>query len=166
MMGRGRKTRSNRSALRVKDSAVEVTHLVLPSDANALGTIFGGKLMGWIDLAAAIAASRHSRQICVTASMDRLDFHHPIRVGHIVILKATVNYVGSTSMEVGVRVESEEPLTGQRTFAATSYLTFVAVDEKGRPVTIPKLIAETDDEKRRCEEAKQRREERLKRSRK
>lgn len=146
----------------VRDSAVEATHLVLPSDANALGTIFGGKLMAWVDLAASIAASRHSRRVCVTASMDQLDFHHPIRVGHIVILRATVNYVGRTSMEVGVRVDSEDPLTGQHTYAATAYMTFVAVDDAGKPVTIVPIRPETDEEKRRYQEAEQRRRDRLK----
>ena len=145
------------NAQKVNDSAVEVNHLVLPSDANALGTIFGGKLMSWIDLAAAIAASRHSRQICVTASMDRLDFLQPIRVGDIVILKATVNFAGSSSMEVGVRVEKEDPLSGKRTYAATSYLTFVAVDKQGKPVKVPPLEPESEDERRRFEEASERR---------
>lgn len=152
---------SNPKPRPVRESAVEVTHLVLPSDANALGTIFGGKLMAWVDLAASIAASRHSRRVCVTASMDQLDFHHPIRVGHIVILRATVNYVGRTSMEVGVRVDSEDPLTGEHTYAATAYMTFVAVDEAGKPVAVPALLPESDEERRRYQEADQRRSDRL-----
>ena len=145
----------------VSDSSVEATHLVLPSDANALGTIFGGKLMSWIDLAAAIAASRHSHNVCVTASMDRLDFHHPIRIGDIVNLKASVNFTGRTSMEVGVRVEAEDPHTGKRTRAATSYLTFVSLDEAGRPVPVPKVVPDTPDEQRRYEAAQVRRAQRL-----
>jgi len=144
-------------AVPASSSFVETTHLVLPSDANALGTIFGGKLMSWIDLAASIAASRHSRQVCVTAAMDQLDFLHPIRVGHIVVLKATVNYVGTKSMEVGVRVESENPLSGARIYAATAYLTFVAVDSSGKPVRIAPVKAESEDEKRRYKEAEARR---------
>ena len=150
-------------AIPVSASRVEVAHLVLPSHANALGTIFGGQLMAWCDLAAAIAASRHSRQVCVTASMDELAFMAPIRIGDIVILQATVNFVGKTSMEVGVRVESEDPLSGKRTYAATSYLTFVAVDEKGQPTAVPPLQPETEDEQRRFKEAEQRREQRLQR---
>ncbi len=149
---------SSKDCRTVQESTVEVTHLVLPSHANALGTIFGGQLMSWVDLAAAIAASRHSHRICVTASMDQLDFLHPIRVGDIVNLKASVNCVGTTSMEVGVRVESEGTRSGKRTYAATSYLTFVAVDEKCRPVKIPQIQPETEEEKRRYEEAKKRRE--------
>lgn len=142
----------------VQESLVETAHIVLPSDANALGTIFGGTLMSWIDLAAAITASRHSRQICVTASMDRLDFLEPIRVGDNVILKARVHYTGKSSIEIGVNAEKEDPRTGQRTHAATCYLTFVAVDEAGQPVAIPQILPETPEEKRRFAEAEQRRE--------
>jgi len=148
-------------AIPVSASAVETTHLVLPSHTNALGTIFGGQLMSWCDLAAAIAASRHSHRVCVTASMDQLDFIHPIRLGDAVILKATVNFVGRTSMEVGVRVESEDPLTGKRIYAATAYLTFVAVDDAGDPVAVPPVRPETEDEIRRFQEAEERRRYRL-----
>jgi acyl-CoA hydrolase len=154
-----------KEARTVSDSSVEVTHIVLPSDANALGTIFGGKLMSWVDLAASITASRHSRQICVTASMDDLDFVCPIHVGDIVVLKASVNYVGKTSIEVGVCVETEDPLSGRRTHAATSYLTFVAIDKNRRPIKVPPLKLETEDEKRRYEKARVRRERRLSRKR-
>ncbi len=147
----------------VRESTVEVTHLVLPSDANALGTIFGGRVMEWIDLAAAIAAKRHARQICVTASMDELDFIHPIKISHIVILKAAVNYTGKTSLEVGVRIEAEDPFTGERTHTASAYLTFVAIDKKGTPVSVPPVQPETEDEKRRYTEAETRRKRRLQR---
>lgn len=147
--------------LPVSESQVEVTHLVLPSDANALGNIFGGTLVSWIDLAASIAASRHSREICVTASIDDLDFIHPIKVGHIVVLQATVNFAGKTSMEIGVRVESENPLTGQRLHTNTAYVTFVAIDREGRPTTVPQVVPKTEDEKRRFAEAQERRERRL-----
>lgn len=146
----------------VQASSVETTHLVLPQDTNALGNIFGGTLVSWIDLAAATAATRHSHRVCVTASIDGLDFIHPIRLGDIVILKAAVNYVGSSSLEVGVRVETEDPLSGRRIYAATSYLTFVALGEDHRPARVPPLVCETNEEKRRNQQARQRREERLK----
>lgn len=155
------KQSEDREGRPVGESTVEVSHIVLPSDTNALGNIFGGTLMSWVDLAAAIAASRHSRRICVTASIDGLDFLHPIRVGDIVILKAAVNYVGRSSMEVGVRVESEDPLSGKRTYAATSYLTLVALDENHRPAKVPPLILQADEEERRYKDAKKRREQRL-----
>jgi acyl-CoA hydrolase len=145
----------------VKDSSVEVTHLVLPSHANAIGNIFGGQLMSWVDLAASYSAMRHSRCISVTASMDELNFIHPIKVGDLVILKASVNFVGKSSMEVGVRVEAEEPLTGKRTLTAHAYLTFVAINNDGKPTPVPRLILETDDEKRRYQEGEERRTVRL-----
>ena len=145
----------------VSESVVKTTHLVLPSDTNALGTIFGGRVMAWIDLAAAIAAKRHARQICVTASMDQLDFLQSITMGQIVILQAAVNFTGRTSMEVGVKVEAEEPLTGKRTHTASAYLTFVAIDDEGKAIAVPPVLPETDDEKRRFERAKQRRTQRL-----
>jgi acyl-CoA hydrolase len=114
-------------------SAVEMHELVLPGHANALGTAFGGTVMGWVDICAAMAAQRHARKIVVTAAIDAVDFFAPIRVGHVVNLKAMVNYVGRTSMEVGVRVESEDPLTGERVHTMSAYLTFVAIDAEGRP---------------------------------
>jgi acyl-CoA hydrolase len=150
----------------VSISSVEVTYLVLPPDANGLATLFGGKLMSWIDLAASIVSSRHSRQVCVTASMDQLDFLQPIHVGDIVILKSAVNFTGRTSMEVGVRVEAENPLTGQRTYAATSYLTFVAVDKAGHPVAIPPILPETEIEKKRFQAGKERRAHRIEQAKK
>lgn len=118
--------------------------------------------MAWIDLAAAICAQRHSRKVCVTASMDDLHFLAPVRAGDIVILKASVNCTHKTSMEVGVKVESENPLTGERKHTASAYLTFVAVDEEGKPVPVPSVLPETDDEKRRFKKADERRRERLK----
>jgi len=142
-------------------SRSESVHLVLPSDANALGTIFGGRIMAWVDLIASISAFRHTRQICVTASMDELHFISPVKVGEIVILKASVNYTHKTSLEIGVRVESEDPLTGDRKHTASAYLTFVAIDADKRPIPVPPVIPETADEKRRHREAEQRRNNRL-----
>ena len=145
----------------VSASKSESVHLVLPSDTNALGTIFGGQIMAWTDLIASIVASRHTRRICVTASMDEFHFISPVRVGDIVILKASVNYTHKTSLEVGVRVESEDPLTGERKHTGSSYLTFVAIDDQRRPIEVPPVIPETPDEKRRFQEAKERRDNRL-----
>jgi acyl-CoA hydrolase len=142
-------------------SRVEMTQLVLPSHTNQLGNIFGGQLMAWIDVAAAIAASRHARAVCVTASIDALHFVAPIRLGQHVILRASVNLVGRTSMEVGVRLDSEDPLSGAHTHVATSYLTFVAIDTHGQPQPVPGLILETDTDRRRAREAELRRGARL-----
>lgn len=146
---------------RPSESALEMNELVLPTHTNALGTIFGGQIMAWIDICAAMAAMRHARRQCVTASMDALDFIAPVRLGQLVNLKAMVNYVGRTSMEVGVRVEAEDPLTGARVHAASAYLTFVAIDASGRPVPARPLAPETPDERLRFEEARARREQRL-----
>ena len=143
-------------------SAVVMTEIVLPSDTNALGTIFGGKIMSWMDVAAAISASRHARRVVVTASIDALHFRSPVKVGHIVHLRAAVNYAWRTSMEVGVRIDSENPITGEMTHTATAYATFVALDDHGRPTPVPPLIPETPEDKRRFEEAKKRREARIK----
>lgn len=144
-----------------KESAVEMTEIVLPSDTNALGTIFGGKIVSWIDIGAAIAAGRHARRVVVTASIDALHFLAPVRLGHVVHLRAMVNFASRTSMEVGVRVDSENPLTGEWTHTATAYTTFVALDDQMHPTPIPEILPETPDEIRRFEEAKKRRESRI-----
>jgi acyl-CoA hydrolase len=144
-------------------SAVEMTEIVLPSHANALGTVFGGQVAAWIDIAAGAAAMRHARNIAVTASMDDLHFLAPVHVGEILILRAHVNRAFDTSMEVGVRVEAENPLTGQRRHTATAYLTFVAIDAEGRRLAVPPLLPETDAERRRYQQAEQRRVWRLER---
>ncbi len=144
-----------------RESAVTMTEIVLPSDTNALGTIFGGKIMALIDVAGAIAAGRHARRIVVTVSLDALHFVAPVKLGHYVHIKANVNYAGRTSMEVGVRVDSENPLTGEFTHTATAYTTFVALDDHGRPTFVPPVLAETTEEKRRYEEAIKRRDARL-----
>jgi acyl-CoA hydrolase len=145
-----------------RDSAVIMTELVLPGHANALGTIFGGQVMSWIDIAAAIAAGRHARKVVVTASIDALHFVAPIKVGHVVHIRAMVNYSSTTSMEVGVRVDSENPVTGEVHHTAKAYLTFVALNEHGRPTPVPPVAAETPDEKRRFDQARLRRESRVK----
>ncbi len=144
---------------------VETTHLVLPGQTNALGTVFGGNVCAWLDLAGAVAAQRHCRRPVVTASMDDIHFHASIKVGHIAVVKAQVNAVFRTSLEVGVEVHSEDPLTGDRHHTTTAYLTFVALDAHGKPAAMPPLTVETDEERQREAEAKQRRADRLERKR-
>lgn len=147
----------------VSASRVVMTQLVLPSDTNALGSIFGGVVMSWIDICAAIAAQRHSRKIVVTASIDDLHFVAPVYKGWVVNLKSCVNFVSKTSMEVGVRVDAENPRSGETFHTASAYLTFVALDEKGKPSTVRPLILESSEDIRRNQQALKRREFRLKR---
>jgi len=144
------------------ESRVEMLELMYPNDANPLGSIMGGRVMHFIDVAAAIAATRHAHRPCVTASVDHIDFLCPVRVGDLLVLRASVNYAGRTSMEVGVRVEVEDRRAGTRTHTSTAYLTFVALSETGEPVPVPPLIPETEDDHRRYREAEKRRSERLK----
>lgn len=143
-------------------SSSTFTHLVLPPDTNALGTLYGGAMMSWIDMAAAIVAQRHCRRIAVTASMDSLHFVSPVKLGDVVVIRASVNFTHNTSMEIGVRVESENPFTGERRHTASCYLTFVALDEAGKPTIVPPLKPRSQNEKRRFAEAALRRKERLK----
>lgn len=138
-----------------------MTQLVLPEHTNAIGTIFGGQVAAWIDICAAIAAQRFCRRQVVTASIDELVFHHPIQRGHIAIFRASVNAAWSRSMEVGVRVEGEDPLTGERTHTASAYLTFVALDADGQKTAVPELLSESPDEQRRAAQANVRRRHRL-----
>ncbi len=138
-----------------------MTELVLPTHTNALGSIFGGVVMSWIDIAAAITAQRHSRKNVVTASIDALNFIAPVFKGWVVNLRASVNYAGKTSMEIGVRVDAENPVTGERFHTASAYLTFVALDSHGKPTGIPRVQPESADELRRFEAAKARRAHRL-----
>lgn len=145
----------------VSASKVVMTELVLPSHTNALGTIFGGVIMSWIDIAAAIASQRHSGREVVTASLDSLSFIAPVKKGWVVNLKASVNYVSRTSMEIGVRVEAEDPKTGELFHTASAYTTFVALGANGQPTEVPSLILETDEEKRRNQAGRKRREYRL-----
>jgi acyl-CoA hydrolase len=142
-------------------SRVEMTELVLPGDTNALGTIFGGKVMQWIDIAASVSGMRHSGGNVVTASLDALTFLTPIQLGEIVVLRAQVNYSGRTSMEIGVRVEAENPRTGERRYTTKAYLTFVAIDAAGKPRLIPPLVLESDEDRRRAADAEGRRAARL-----
>jgi len=145
----------------VSSSQVVMTQLVLPSHTNALDTVFGGTIMSWIDIAAAIAAQRHSNKAVVTASMDQLNFIAPVKKGWVVNLKASVNFVSRASMEVGVKVEAENPTTSELFHTASAYMTFVALDGNGKPTTVPELELVTDEEKRRYDAAKKRREHRL-----
>ncbi|HET9235035.1 MAG TPA: acyl-CoA thioesterase [Candidatus Eisenbacteria bacterium] len=151
----------NLSPRPVRDSRVEMLELMYPNDANPLGTIMGGRVMHFIDVAAAIAATRHARRPCVTASVDHIDFHAPVRVGDLLVLKASVNYTGRTSLEVGVRVEVEDRYTGRRAHTSSAYLTFVALSADGVPKPVPPVRPETEAEKRRYREAAKRRKERL-----
>jgi acyl-CoA hydrolase len=142
-------------------SQVEKTEIVLPNDTNTHGSLLGGRLMHWIDIAAAIAGSRHSHKVVVTASVDELNFLHPIKLGEVVILRASVNRVFKTSMEVGVKVFSENRRTGEITHANSAYLTFVALDENGKPTVIPPIEPADGEDRRRYDDALERRERRL-----
>ena len=144
-------------------SQVEMTEIVFPADANPQGSAFGGKVFAWCDLAGGLAANRHSRCHVVTAGMDDLDFVRPIRVGQIVILYAQVNAVFDTSMEVGVRVETEEIKTGVRQHVLTVYMTFVALDETRKPTKVVPLVPVTEEDRRRLLDATERRRVRLER---
>jgi acyl-CoA hydrolase len=146
------------------DSIVEMTEVVLPSDANPLGTVFGGRVVQWIDICATVAAQRHCRQIVVTASMDDLHFLAPIHVGMIALIRATVTRAWRTSVEVEARVDSEDPLSGERRHCVSAYLTFVALGPDGRPTPVPPVIPQTADELRRYEAADERRRQRLARA--
>ena len=142
-----------------------MSRTMLPSDANPYGNVHGGEVMKLIDAVAGAAATRHSRARVVTARIDELSFLAPVYVGHLVTAKASVNHVGKTSMEVGVRVEAEDMLTGNVVHVASAYLVFVATDEHGKPVPLPPITAETDDERRRMAAAEARRSLRLHRPR-
>lgn len=147
----------------VAESATEMVQVVLPNDTNMLGNLLGGTLMHWIDMVGAIVANRHSRRPIVTASMEGLDFHVPVKLGFLVILKARMNYAGKSSMEVGVEVYSENGLTGERVHTSSAILTFVAIDFNGKPVPVPKLILSNEVEQKRYEEALERKQRRLQR---
>ena len=139
----------------------EMTQIVMPGQTNAIGTVFGGQVMAWIDVCAAVSAQRFCRTNVVTAAMDQLVFERPVRQGEIAVIQAMVNWAGRTSMEVGVRVESEHPHTGVRLHTATAYLTFVALNAEGKPTGVPKLRIEHADEIRRWSDAEGRRMDRL-----
>ena len=145
----------------VRESQHETSQIMMPGHANNLGHVFGGVVLAMMDTAAAVAAIRHSRSSCVTASIDRVDFREPIHLGDLVVMKASVNFVGRTSMEIGVRVEAEDLQSGRRRHTNSCYLTFVAVDQHGRPVEVPLLKPELPDEIRRHQAAGERRRRRL-----
>lgn len=146
----------------VKESQIEMIEFVLPNDTNILGNLLGGRLMHWIDISAALAASRHCNSVSVTIAVDNLTFHRPIHLGNIVRLKSSVNRAFNTSMEVGVKVEAEDVKTGAVSHSNSAYLTFVGIDsETKKPMKVPEIIPQTKDEIRRYEQALKRREQRL-----
>jgi acyl-CoA hydrolase len=140
-----------------RESEVVISELMMPQHANVMGNVFGGVLLGLVDKVAAVAAVRHARRPCVTVSVDRVDFREPIRVGELVTAFGRVNFAGRTSMEVGVKVIAENVLTGDRRHTNSCYLTYVALDDDGRPTAVPPVIPETEDEKRRYVRAQHRR---------
>lgn len=155
-------TMNNVASKAPSESIVQMTHLVLPNDTNQLGNLLGGTLMHWVDIAAALVAMRHSGRVCVTASVDEISFLEPIKLGHMVRVHASINRAFRSSMEIGVKVFREDPLNGTEAHTSTAYLTFVAIDQYGKPLPVPHVDPITDDEKRRFEEAAFRRELRLK----
>lgn len=146
---------------RVQDSSVVMAQMMMPQDANPAGNVHGGVVVKTLDEAAGVVAARHARSNVVTASIDRMDFLHPIFVGDVLFFKASLNLAGRTSMEIGVRIEAENLLTGSVRHVASAYLTYVALDERGQPREVPPLILETEDELRRNREAGDRRRIRL-----
>ncbi len=152
------------------ESAIVTYQLMMPGQSNPswrngsleLGNINGGAILNLIDNVAGLVALRHCRTRAVTASIDRMDFLNPVHVGELLIIKASVNYTGRTSLEVGVRVETENLYTGERRQTGSAYLTFVAIDEHGKPIRVPPVLPQTDEERRRYEAAKLRRQKRLK----
>jgi acyl-CoA hydrolase len=137
----------------VRESQHTGSALMMPTDENARGHVFGGAVLALMDKTAAVCAMRHARATCVTVSVDRVDFREPIYVGELVLMMASVNWVGRTSMEVGIRIEAENMLTGVRRHTNSCYVTFVAIDREGHPQEVPHLICETETERRRFEMA-------------
>lgn len=142
----------------VRDSQSEMAEIVLPNDANPLGALLGGRLMHWIDLAGAMAAHRHSRNYVVTASVDHIDFLVPVKVGDLAILRSSVNRVFQTSMEVGVKVFVENYISDTAQHVSSAYLTFVAINREGARLKVPAVIPETEEQRRRYDDAGRRRE--------
>lgn len=145
----------------VRESQATMSELMMPHHANNLGNVFGGVILSLVDRVAAVAATRHARRQCVTVSVDRVDFLQPIYLGELVTAHASVNGVGRTSMEVGVRIEAENLVTGQRRHTNSCYVTYVAIDEQGKPTPVPGLLPETEAERRRFRAAEERRRRRL-----
>ena len=152
---------SDREVRRVRDSALETAHLMMPQDANIQGNVYGGTIMKLMDEIAGSVAALHARKNVVTASVDQMNFYEPVYIGNLLLLKASVNFVGKTSMEVGVRIEARDLKTGKSVHTGSSYLTFVALDDSGKPSEIAQINPESHDEKRRCQEARTRRQRRL-----
>jgi uncharacterized protein (TIGR00369 family) len=146
---------------KISESRVIIAQVMNPENSNPAGNVHGGDIMKLIDTVGGVAATRHARAHVVTASIDRIYFHHTVYVGDFIILKASVNFVGKTSMEVGVRVEAENPITGKVRHTGSAYLTFVALDDNKRPIQLTPLILETDQDRHRNEDAAQRRQMRL-----
>jgi acyl-CoA hydrolase len=145
------------SGKKVSDSEMTTARLMMPTDANIIGNVFGGAIMRYMDEIAAIVAWRHAGKNVVTASIDRMNFYAPVYVGDLLILKASVNYVGTTSMEIGVRIEAQDPRTRKGTHTGSCYLTYVALDESGKPTPIAPLVVTTPEERKRFKEALARR---------
>lgn len=145
----------------ISETKTTIYRVMMPTDANPAGNVYGGSIMRYIDEIAGIVASRHTRNNVVTASIDRMDFIAPVRIGDILVLKAAINATGRTSMEVGVRVEAENTRTGRVVHTGSCYLTMVALDEEGKPTAVPPVVAATEEERRWAEGAKRRREARL-----
>jgi acyl-CoA hydrolase len=145
----------------VRESRSEYTYVALPNDANPLGNVLGGRVMHLVDMCGGLAALRHARRPVVTAAVDQMSFLHPVPIGQLLVLRSSVNRVFRTSMEVGVKVWVENPKTGEVLHSSSAYLTFVAIDESGRPIATAPVIAESEEEKRRYDQAGRRREYRL-----
>jgi acyl-CoA hydrolase len=150
------------TARKVSESEITMTELVFPNHTNQLGTLFGGQLMYWIDICASLSAEKLTGRVCVTASVDRIDFHHPVKLGDAVTLLSSVNRVFNTSLEVGVKVIAQSFKEGTETHTNSAYLTFVCVDSQGKPIKAIEAVPETNEQKRRFNEALIRRENRLK----
>ncbi|MSR78120.1 MAG: acyl-CoA thioesterase [Candidatus Omnitrophica bacterium] len=142
---------------KVSESRTETSYLMMPQHANPAGKIYGGTILSMADAVAYMCAARHSTPNCVTVALDQVDFREPINIGEAVTFKASVNYVGHTSMEIGIRIEAEDLKTGKRRHTNSCYFTMVALDEKGRPAPVPPLITKTPDERRRFQEGRIRR---------
>ncbi|MFX1310565.1 MAG: acyl-CoA thioesterase [Promethearchaeota archaeon] len=151
---------------KVSESQIEIAQIMYPEHANPAGNVHGGHILKLVDQAAAICGARHTHCNVVTASVDRMDFISPVFIGNVVFAKASINYTGKTSMEIGVRVEAECLRTGTHTHVGSAYLTFVALDDNDKPTEILQIIPETDEQKRRYEDAKKRRELRLRQAKK
>lgn len=148
----------------VKDSEVVLHHFMMPEHANPLGNVHGGIIMKLVDEAGGLCAMRHAQRPAVTIAIDSMTFHSPVHVGNVLMLYASLNYVGTSSMEVGVRVVAENPITGEKTHTNSAYLVYVALGDDGRPARVPRLILETDEDRRRWDEAKKRQAQRLQRA--